>query len=65
VHTGPSAPPIAVTTPSGQMYMLDAATYHANMALTLNQKSVNHVSATPGMRTVSFATGLSRVNTPS
>ena len=62
-------PPVGVQTPSGLMYLVDAATYHANM--TLSMKSNTNCSyamsvATElrlAIRTVSFPPNIgSRVN---
>ena len=34
-------PPVVVNRPSGEMYLVDAATCHANMALSINKGSAN------------------------
>ena len=71
-----SSPPVAVQTPSGQMYLVDAATYHANMALSINSNSNSNSSSSflasaptelkPAIRTVTLPSnfGSRAINAP-
>ena len=62
-------PLIGVKAPTGQMYLIDAATYHANMAISINSNTHSSFAASapteliPAICTLAFPSNIiSRVN---